>query len=314
MTPTLRWVELIGDYRCNNRCVGCFAVRDDGPRLRTSELFAALADARKRGADALWLGGGEPTLRPDLVALLREAQRLGYSRIKLQTSGLLAAYLERVRAWRDAGLTEIAFALKGHTAELHDALTQTPGAFALMCRGIEVARTEGLALEGDVLAYRDNVAALPDIVSHFAQRGLSRFRVWTFSVAAASPTERDALAGQVPSLRTVVDALAATVARFPAAAPDFLVSLHTPACAVPPALRHLTFDARAFALEVVNPTDDGRIDRFRLEDSPMEGGVYLEACARCAHRPRCNGLRAETLAREGEAPFQPISVPVTEAD
>jgi len=45
---------------------------------------------------------------------------------------------------------------------------------------------------------------------------------------------------------------------------------------------------------------------FMAEDSPIEGGVYLEGCASCAARPDCLGLRADYLAARGEHEFVPI--------
>ena len=29
----LKWLEITADYKCNNRCVGCFSVQDDGPGI-----------------------------------------------------------------------------------------------------------------------------------------------------------------------------------------------------------------------------------------------------------------------------------------
>src|SRR5438067_11920462 len=76
------WLELTADYRCNNRCVGCYAVLDEGPRMPTSEAFHVIRVGFDEGARRLWLGGGEPTLRADLFHLVKEARRLGYERVK----------------------------------------------------------------------------------------------------------------------------------------------------------------------------------------------------------------------------------------
>jgi MoaA/NifB/PqqE/SkfB family radical SAM enzyme len=69
----LQWVELTPDYRCNNRCLGCFAVQDDGPSMTDGEIVSALQRGRSDGADCLWLGGGEPTLRKDLFRIAAAA-------------------------------------------------------------------------------------------------------------------------------------------------------------------------------------------------------------------------------------------------
>jgi hypothetical protein len=76
VAPPLAWLEITADYRCNNRCVGCFAVADAGPAMTAPEIVAALRRGRNEGARGLWLGGGEPTLRRDLFATVRAARAM----------------------------------------------------------------------------------------------------------------------------------------------------------------------------------------------------------------------------------------------
>ena len=101
----LKWVELSPDYRCNNRCEGCFSVvtEESDPAMAmtmsTAEAIENLAFGFARGARWLWLGGGDPTLRKDLFPIASAARRLGYTRVKLETNGMMLAYLERPDAW-----------------------------------------------------------------------------------------------------------------------------------------------------------------------------------------------------------------------
>ncbi len=113
-----------------------------------------------------------------------------------------------------------------------------------------------------------------------------------------------AVRAEVPRMRDVVPAIAeAWSAHAPSLGADFLVSLHTPACVLPPAQHGALFDAPGFGMRVVNPGGYG----FDLADSPMEGGRYLPGCAQCRHRPRCNGLRSDYLAVHGGSEFQPVA-------
>ena len=109
----IKWLEITGDFRCNNRCLGCFSAVDNGARMTTGEVFATLRGGRAAGATWLWLGGGEPTLRKDLFAVAAEAKRLGFTRIKLQTNGMMLAYPEFAARCVDAGIGEVNFAIKG---------------------------------------------------------------------------------------------------------------------------------------------------------------------------------------------------------
>lgn len=316
MTRPLQWLEVTADYRCNNRCVGCFSVAPEGApepdagavSMSTEEAISHLVHGRRAGALGAWFGGGEPTLRRDLPLLIATARRLGYQRVKLQTNGMLLAYADYTRRLVAAGLTEVNFSLKGAAAEQHDRLTRTPGCYDRLVEGIAQARAAGhgaLALEGDVLLYRENAPSLPDLVRRFTALGLQRYNLWLYSAMAGSAA--DANASDPPRIAEVmphiVAAMDSSTALRLSECPDFITSLHTPPCTVPRTHHAALFHAPELGLLVTNPGGH----RFLLEQSPIEGGVYFERCAGCALRARCGGARVDYVARFGDDEFQPIA-------
>jgi molybdenum cofactor biosynthesis enzyme MoaA len=86
-----RWIEIAHDYRCNLRCIGCRACEDTGERA-SPDRAELLREAHAAGVRSAWFGGGEPTLREDLQALVRHARALRYEAIRVQTNGLRLAY------------------------------------------------------------------------------------------------------------------------------------------------------------------------------------------------------------------------------
>jgi cyclic pyranopterin phosphate synthase len=295
----IRWLELTLDYRCNNRCVGCFSVQDHGPEMSPREIREALAAGRRDGATALWLGGGEPTLRPELIAIVREARRLGFEQVKLQTNGMMLAYAEYAQRCAGAGVTEVSFSIKGSTAELHDRLAQAPGCHALMVRGIEHARTAGLALEADLLVYRSNVNDLGAMVETYGAMGVTQFRLWLLSAADSDDARvRD----EVPRVSDVATALGTMLDANTASPAHRIRSLHLPPCVVAERHRFALLDVATLAMRVVNPGGHA----FALEQSPIEGGTYLPRCSECALRSRCRGIRQDYLAIHGDAEFRPV--------
>lgn len=297
-----KWLEISGDFKCNNRCLGCYSSIDDGSTMSTAEAINHLRYGRLHGARWLWLGGGEPTLRRDVFAVAKTARAMGYSRVKLQTNGMLFAYPDYVTRCVDAGITEVNFSLKGSTAASHDRLTRTPGGFAHTMKGIEDWCGRGLPADGDILLYKSGLAELVDMVRVFHARGLERFNLWLFS--ATDQGDKD-LADQVPMISDAIPAIAESVALGLSMRPDFITSLHTPPCTVPRALSSCLFSSASLELVVANPGGY----RFRLEESPIEGGHYLDRCEACTFRPRCSGLRKDYLAIYGDAEFQPELLP-----
>jgi len=298
VTQRTHWLELTADYRCNNRCVGCFAVNNDGPTMSPDELRAALVRGRREGATSLWLGGGEPTLRPDLFGIAAAARKIGYTRVRLQTNGMLLSYPEYVQRSRAAGVTEVSFSVKGARADTHDRLARTPGSHAMMLRGIENAVREGLGVQADILAYRSNVDEIVEMVRAYTPMGVSAYRVWLLSAADGANED---VSGEVPTVTSVVAAVTAAMDLGLSSRDDFVTSLHTPACTVPRAYHRCLFYAAELGLLVAGPGGD----TFRLEASRMEGGSYGPECDTCSARPRCLGFRSDYRVIHGDAEFRP---------
>jgi hypothetical protein len=297
-----RWLELALDYRCNLRCLGCHACSATGGALQPREAAAILRQGREHGIDRLWLGGGEPTLRPDLLSLVAEARRVGYREIALQTNGMRLSYPKYREALLLAGVTQIRFNVKSHKAVLHDRLSGGE-CHAFMLEALDGLAGAAVELVADVLLTRSAAGDLPEIVAFFAGRRVTAFVLWLLSAADAREASAE-VANEVPrisSLSPVLLAARAQAARLGVT----LQSLHTPPCTLPEPIRDIHLPARALSLLVVGP--DAR--PFPLEDSPFEGGAYTASCEGCASRRACGGPRADYRAIHGDGEFAPIADP-----
>jgi MoaA/NifB/PqqE/SkfB family radical SAM enzyme len=299
-----RWLELALDYRCNLRCIGCHACQDTGERLSGPEAGGFLRSARERGIDHLWLGGGEPTLRDDLLAIVRTARKMGFVEVALQTNGMRLAYPKYRDAVLAAGVTEIRFNVKSHRAEVHDRLSGDVPSHALAMQAIEgLAGIAGppVRVVADVLLARGTAADLPQLVIELGARGVKSVVLWLLSAADAND---ERVRSEVPRIADLVPVLVAAKASADSAGLK-LVSLHTPPCTLPPDLRELFSPASELGLLVVGP--DAK--PFPLEDSPFEGGAYAKTCWQCMARRACGGPRADYVAIHGDAEFVALRPP-----
>lgn len=107
---------------CDLQCPVCLA--DAGPRGKFIEiptLTSALRNLIRCEGDVtpLQLGGGEPTLHPDLPSVIRETYRLGFDKIELDSNGLALAgdpgLSERLR---EAGLSSVYLQMDGLSPEV----------------------------------------------------------------------------------------------------------------------------------------------------------------------------------------------------
>ena len=295
--PGVQWLELALDYRCNLRCLGCMACAGGDDALSGAAVRALLEQARRRDIPNLWIGGGEPTLRDDLLRVVATARRLGFARILLQTNGLRLAYGRYVDALVAAGVTDVSLNIKSYCAERHDLLSRKEGAYALLLGALrELARTP-LRCHADVLVTRSTAPDLPETVSMFAGHGVTRFTLWLLSAFDLADPDVEAEVPRIADLHVYLRAAAAAAD----AAGVELVSLHTPPCSLPDDLRGRWQGARELRLEVVDP--GGRI--FPLETSPFEGSAHA-SCRTCDMNQRCAGPRADYIRLHGDAEFAPI--------
>jgi GTP 3',8-cyclase len=129
----LRYLRVSLTDRCNLRCVYCMPAhvrfRPVEENLTSAELIRLVAVCTRLGMDKVRLTGGEPTLRPDLTALVRGFASLPAApEVVLTTNGLRLR--ELAAPLRAAGLRRVNVSLDS----LH------PGRFAAVTRGGRVDR------------------------------------------------------------------------------------------------------------------------------------------------------------------------------
>jgi MoaA/NifB/PqqE/SkfB family radical SAM enzyme len=139
--PTFAVWELT--MHCDQPCGHCGS-RAGQPRpneLSTAELLEVARSLVRLGVREVGLIGGEVYLRPDSLEIISLLSQHGV-RVGIQTGGR-ALTLERARALRDAGLTQVGVSIDG-TARVHDRLRGNLGSHAAAMRALDNAAAVGL--------------------------------------------------------------------------------------------------------------------------------------------------------------------------
>lgn len=166
-----RVYELTLGYACNYNCRFCSIAHDKRKTSKTTvEAIADIAQARKEGFRTIGFGGGEPTVREDIIRLTEFAGNSGFGTIRVQTNGMMLSYEGFASRIIAAGANYFKFSIHAHKAEIHDRLTRVAGSFDRAVRGLRNARALGARTSVDIVINRLNYRFLPQYVDYFALR------------------------------------------------------------------------------------------------------------------------------------------------
>jgi MoaA/NifB/PqqE/SkfB family radical SAM enzyme len=128
----------------------------------------------------LILSGAEVTTFEDLHRYVQFAASLGcFKKVQIQTNGRKLADKEYIRHLVDCGVNEFFVSIHG-LEEVHDALTQVPGAFRETIKGIRnLAGFDLNVITNTVLTSR-NVLDIPELFALLLRESVSEVHLWNY--------------------------------------------------------------------------------------------------------------------------------------
>lgn len=289
---------------CNIRCVYCNVHGGTDQRLYNLEYIEALIDD---AVDRVLVGrghlgvptvdfiGGEPTMHPELPAMIAMARARGFERVFICTNGmrlLRPGYLDELI---DAGLSGVRYSFHDHRPEVANALADVPG---LGDKYVEVAKVLLSRPELHTHLFRimlaNTIDALDDYVRWLAEHNRTGRPV---DLAFGMPSMRGRLHDN-PHIYPPLDALRPAVERAMALATTLGIEPmihHAPAClyrgdSLRAACTHVT------TMQVDAMTGDESVMNFEGD------AVHAEACQRCPARTEgCAGLPRAYFDADPEA-------------
>ncbi len=159
---------------CNLACIHCHAAsgKPDPHELSTEEGKRLIEQIAEIDAfRTLIYTGGEPLVRPDIFALLRHSQEIGFANI-IATNGILIDDGMALKL-KEHGVVCNAISLDAADPEIHNWVRNSPRAFDLAMRGIEATKKAGLLLQINTTAMEYNMPALDALIDFVDRQGAS---------------------------------------------------------------------------------------------------------------------------------------------
>ncbi len=165
-------------HRCPLQCPYCsnpIEMDRANAELTTDEWKRVIAEMADLGVLQIHFSGGEPTVRADLVELVRHATGVGlYS--NLITSAVLLTR-ERVADLANAGLSHVQISFQAADPTLANRIGGHKGGHARKLEAAAWVRAEGLPLTANAVVHRQNLHELPRIIDMAVELDAHRLEV-----------------------------------------------------------------------------------------------------------------------------------------
>lgn len=172
-------------WACNNDCIHCIIAPHRLKCVRqgikidktTTEYKNDIRMAKEAGGKHIVVTGGEPTIRADIIELLRYARDLGLS-ITMQTNGRRfhsKKFAEQLMA--DFPEMRYVIALHGACPETHDKISRRPGSFAQTVTGLNNLKKVSQHISGMIVLSKINFREIVEILRLFRKLGVGQVMV-----------------------------------------------------------------------------------------------------------------------------------------
>ncbi len=299
-------VDIKVGFSCNNDCLHCVTAdkRKFGD-LPAARIKDEIAFYQKHTEAVLIITGGEPTLRPELADLIRQARKLGFARIELQTNGRRLANEQLARSLAEAGLTSALVALHGPNQEIHDHLIGRRGGFAETISGMRNLITNGVTVRTNTVISKLNLPHLEAMVP-FLSCQFPELRMAQLTFPHPNGNAYKNFRQVIPQLREAARVVVHTLRKGLRREIWFLVEA-IPPCLLPGFEKH-NMDIRPLQVvgsDMGSGLPDGRVPQYReaLRSEKRKG----QQCGTCSLYAICDGIWKEYVEKFGAEELCPVS-------
>ncbi|MBO6939411.1 MAG: radical SAM protein [Deltaproteobacteria bacterium] len=315
-------VEIQLGHMCNNRCVFCVSGqrtdRGEAKPMEASPLLERIEDAARAGHKKITLLGGEPTLQPAFLDVVRRCGELGFEEVVVFTNGVKTAREQVIDATREA-LGPNAhliwrISIQGATEASHVRTTQRPNSFKRILRTLDHLKARGEDITVNMCVVRSNHADLEHFAELLLPYGARQLHLDMVRPLDAGDRTEAEMEEMLVRYTDLAEPMRRMVAAFEERAPGFDVNIgNLPYCVAPDLIRWIHHDGEHTETVAIDH-DDQLSEPWDKYEVKRRDKLKAPGCAECVMNAECNGV-FETYARfHGLDELRPLSADDVPAD
>ncbi len=166
---------------CNLRCKHCYqhAEKPLPNELSLYERLKIVDELDRAGVASLALSGGEPTIHPDYLTVIKAAASRGMY-VAIATNGWRFADIDELRKAKEAGLRYVEVSVDSANPRKHDEFRGVEGSWARAVKALENAVKLGISHAMAITLTRFNVDEIDDILDLAESIGVKRVVFFNF--------------------------------------------------------------------------------------------------------------------------------------
>jgi len=276
-------------FSCNNNCVSCVTNYDKSDKKMHFSLddVKKIIDSFDKDTNIIDYNGGEPTLRKDLLEIIRYTrERFPDAYIQLLTNGRMFYYGNYVEKFRKCGIGKIRFMITiyGHNEKVHDAITRAPGSFRETVAGIRNLIGSGFDVEVRIIITKMNYRHFPQIARFVCSiPGIRRVVFVNAKIVGEAYRNRDSVLVGYSDLREYAEK-----------AGDYLLRMRDKM-----EIRYFHFPFCILGSKYWELVEGVTV--------PYTDITFGPECEKCSKRTTCPGIWASYADLRGFGEFRPIS-------
>jgi radical SAM protein with 4Fe4S-binding SPASM domain len=287
-------MDLAITYRCNNKCLHCYA---GGPRetkeLTTEEWHKVMHKLLKLGIPHVVFTGGEPTLRDDLPKLVAYTQEIGLVS-GLVTNGRRLRDESYFNSLVDAGLDHVQVTVESHDPKVHDKITGVDGSWEETVQGLKNAIASPIYTLSNTTLNKYNVRDILKTIDFLSSLGLKQFACNSLIYSGKAPEVAKEFALDEASLEPILTKIRDHARKL---GMEFTWYTPTEYCVLNPLQLELGIKSCSACRISMCIEPDGTVIPCQSYFSPL-GNILKDSWKKIWKNPLCIDIRARKYAPE----------------